>query len=292
MMRATLVERVLRRLDKSLASAFFIDQWAILTARGADYRLLDWKAFTPLLPPKDRYWGDPFVVEQDGRIHVFVEEKLYDTGRGHIACLEVDADGGLVKEQIALKRDHHLSYPFVFRHGKDLYMIPESAERRSVDLYRCERFPDRWGLVKTLLKDIYAVDATLVEHEGAAWLFANVKEDGGSSLNALHVFRGRDLLADHWAPHRANPVVRDLGSARPGGSMFRQDGQLIRPSQDSRRRYGYALRFNRITRLDEGGYREECVACFEPPGGRIRGTHTFNQAGGVTAIDAVIRRRK
>jgi len=292
MMRPSLLQRVMCKLDKTLASAFFIDQWVILTARGIDYTALRWESFTPLVPDKDRYWGDPFVLQRDGRYFVFVEEKLYATGRGRIACLELAPDGSLVSQRVVLDRDYHLSYPFVFEHGAEVFMIPESSANRTVELYRCMQFPDRWEFVKVLLRDIYAVDATLLEHAGRTWLFANIKEESGSSLNALHLYWAEGPLAGTWNSHPQNPIVRDIGSARPAGRIFIQDGQLIRPSQDSTRRYGHALNFNRITRLDEEGYGEETVATFAPTGGKIRATHTFNQAGGLTIIDAVIRRPK
>ena len=168
MMQPSLLQRVMRRLDKTLASAFFIDQWVILTARRADYRDLHWEDFTPLMPEKDRYWGDPFVLRRNGRHFVFVEEKMYATGRGHIACLELDEEGALISQQVVLERDYHLSYPFIFEGDAELYMIPETAANRTVELYRCEQFPDRWGLVKVLLRDVYAVDATLLEADGGS----------------------------------------------------------------------------------------------------------------------------
>ena len=118
------------------------------------------------------------------------------------------------------------------------------------------------------------------------------KRTGGSSLDALHLFYADSLFADEWTPHRSNPVVKDIRSARPAGRIFMQDGRLIRPSQDSSRRYGYALRFNRITTLDENDYAETAVSTFRPPGGKMLATHTFNQAGELTVIDAIIRRRK
>jgi len=292
MMQPSLFQRLARKLDKTLTSPFFIDQWVILVARGVDYASLRWEAFTPLTPGKDRYWGDPFVMQRNGHYFVFVEEKLYATGRGRIACLELDGNGQLVSQQVALERDHHLSYPFVFEHGGDIFMVPESAAKRTVELYRCVRFPDAWEFVRVLLRDTYAVDATLLEHAGRAWMFVNVKEEGGSSLNALHLYWAESPLADAWHTHPLNPVVRDIASARPAGRIFTQGGKLIRPSQDSTRRYGYALKFNCIKRLDEKGYSEQTIAGFEPSGGRIRATHTFNQAGDLTVIDAVIRRRK
>lgn len=292
MMQPSLPNRILRKLDKTLASMFFIDQWVIMIGGELDFRTLRWEAFRPLMPEKDRYWGDPFVIQRDGRTFVFVEEKLYATGRGHIACLELGNGGELLSHRVVLEREFHLSYPFLFEHEGALYMIPESAASGTVDLYRCARFPYSWELQHSLLEGVYAVDATLLQHEGRSWLFANIKEEGGSSLNALHLFGAPSPLSRQWQPHPANPVVRDISSARPAGRIFRQGGELIRPSQDSSRRYGGAIKFNRILKLSEDAYAEEAIAAFAPGGGRIRATHTFNQAGGLTVIDAVVRRPK
>jgi hypothetical protein len=286
-------QRALRRLDKMISAFFFIDQWVIMTARHTGFNSLQWSMFQPIIPEKDRYWGDPFVVARDDRYYVFIEEKMYASGLGRIACLVLDREGRFLSNQVVLERPYHLSYPFIFEHDGGMYMIPETAAHRTLDLYRCVHFPDQWEFVKTLMKDIYAVDATLLQYENKFWLFANVKEQGGSSLDALHLFYAPEgPLTDEWTPHPRNPVVRGLGAARPAGRLFMQDGKLIRPSQDSSRRYGYALRFNRITRLDENDYAEVTESIFKPAGGRMLATHTFNQAAGLTVVDAIIRRRK
>jgi hypothetical protein len=52
------------------------------------------------------------------------------------------------------------------------------------------------------------------------------------------------------------------------------------------------LKFNRITKLDENDYAETAESVFKPAGGNMLATHTFNQAGGLTVVDAIIRRRK
>lgn len=292
MTQVSFFRRAVRRLDKTLSSFFFIDQWVILLARGGSFDSLQWSMFHPLVPDKDRYWGDPFILAKGDRYYVFIEEKLYATGLGRIACLALDRDGRLLTNQVVLERPYHLSYPFIFELHGELFMMPETAGNRSVEIYRCTHFPDHWEFVKTLMKDIYAVDATLVEHEARYWLFANVKAKGGTSLDALHLFYADSPLAEEWTPHPRNPVVKDIRSARPAGRIFIQDGKLIRPSQDSSRRYGYALSFNHILKLDENDYAETAVSDFRPPGGRMLATHTFNQAGGLTVIDAVIRRPK
>ncbi len=291
MIQPSLFQRIVRRINKEIASRFFLDQWVIMFAKGSDYDSLDWSAFQPLVPDKDRYWADPFIIQKENQYYIFIEEKIYATGLGHIACLTLDQEGKLLSNQVVLERPYHLSYPFIFDDRGQMYMIPETAGNRAIELYRCVRFPDRWEFVKNLITDIYAVDATLLEHENRFWLFANVKTESGSSLNALHLFYADDPLSSHWTPHPRNPIVRDLRSARPAGRVFSRNGNLIRPSQDSSKRYGYALKFNRILKLNENEYKEVTESTFAPRG-KILGAHTFNQAGELTVIDAIIRRSK
>jgi hypothetical protein len=285
--------RLFRRLDKTIASFLFLDQWVILMAKGASYDSLQWSMFHFIVPEKDRYWADPFIVAHENQYRVFIEEKMYATGRGRIACLTIDANGKLQSHQVVLERPYHLSYPFIFEYQDETYMLPETAQNRTLEVYRCVRFPDQWEFVKTLIDGIYAVDATLFEYENKWWLFANVKDDGGSSLNALHLFFSDNPLSNRWMPHPLNPIVRDIHSARPAGRIFRQGEKLIRPAQDNSRRYGYAIKFNRIVKLSETEYEEITESSFEPPcRGKILATHTYNRINDLVVIDAVIRRLK
>jgi hypothetical protein len=290
MMQPSPIRRLLRRLDKTWASIFSLDQWVIMTALDADFRSLRWPAFRPLVPDKDRYWGDPFILQRGGKYYVFVEEKIYAMGRGHIACLILDGGGRFLERRVVLERDYHLSYPFLFEHRGETYMLPETAANGTIEAFRCTGFPEEWEHARTLMQGLYAVDATLLKGPDRYWLFANVKDPGGSSLDALHLFWANDPLSDSWTPHPKNPVVRDIASARPAGAIITQGSELFRPAQDSTRRYGYALKFNRIMTLNEEDYAEQTVAVFNPDGRRTRATHTFNQAGGLTVIDAVVRR--
>ncbi len=285
--------RVVRRMDKFFSSLFNIDQWVIMTARNMDFKSLDWSRLQAVVPPKDRYWADPFVIYREHRYYVFVEEKMYETGRGRIACLTLDESGGLLANEVVLEQPFHLSYPFLFEYLGETYMLPESAQNRTLDLYRCTSFPNHWELERTLMSGPYVVDATLLDHAGRWWLFANIKETGGSSLDSLYLFYADHPLAAHWNPHPRNPIVRDVGLARPAGRIFRQGQDLIRPSQDSSQRYGRAMKFNRILRINEREYLEETVSSFEPPARtKILAAHTFNQGDGLTVIDAVVRRSK
>src|SRR6266508_2078359 len=241
---------LLQRIWERVLSYFFIKQWVLLIAKGVKNESPSWKNFTPLIPPSDRLWADPFVWVYEGNYFIFYEELFYSSNRGHIACLTLDSQLNYIDNCIVLERPYHLSYPFLFEYQGQLYMIPETEGNQTVELYCCTCFPSDWVFVKTLLADIKAVDATLLEAYGKWWLFANIRE-GKSSWDTLHLFYTDDLLSDQWTPHPGNPIVKDIRSARPAGRIFLRNGDFIRPSQDCSVRYGYPIYFNSISVLSD-----------------------------------------
>jgi len=297
-MKKNLVSRLKKphlfpRIWKKILSHFYLKQWVLLIAKGVNNESPSWNDFTPLMPPSDRIWADPFVWMHEGNYFIFYEEMLYSSHRGHIACLALDKQMKPIDNCVVLERPYHLSYPFIFEYQEQIYMIPETEQNRTVELYRCTNFPNDWVFVKTLLADIRAVDATLLEAHGKWWLFANIKEEGRRSWDTLLLFYADHLLDDQWTPHPRNPIVKDIRSARPAGRIFSRNGDLIRPSQDCSVQYGYAINFNRISVLTDSDYAEICEQSLKPPvSTNILGTHTWNQAGDLTAIDAIIRRLK
>ena len=90
--------------------------------------------------------------------------------------------------------------------------------------------------------------------------------------------------------HPRNPVCSDARHARPAGRLFRWRGDLFRPAQDCARRYGHAIVFNKVLRLDASSYEERVVSRIPPkwsPG--LLATHTFNRIGGLTVVDGMRR---
>jgi hypothetical protein len=242
--------------------------------------------FKPLPNPPRKFLADPFPFVHDGRMYLFFESYSHDERRGSIWVVRVDEAGHAVDApRPVLERDYHLSYPFVFRHGRGVFMIPESEQNRTVDLYRAWRFPDEWHFERTLLSGLRAVDSTVHEAHGQLWLFANVAAEGASLDDELHLFFATDLTGP-WRPHRGNPVVATVRSARPAGRLFRDGPRLIRPSQDCSDGYGGAIVLNRVDVLNTREYRETAIGRVEPTWlPRLSGTHTLNVLDGLEAID-------
>jgi hypothetical protein len=274
-----------RALGRGLEKALYAEQWFIR------YRFEGDAAFRDLVPPPDRIWADPFPLERDGRYYIFFEELPFAAGKAHIAVLEVDRRGPRLPALKVLERDYHLSYPFLLEHEGALYLIPESAQNRSVEAWRCVRFPDRWRLEKALLEDVRCVDPTLHRDSNGWWLFVNRAPEGSRVFDdELHLYRS-ERFPGEWRPHPRNPVKCDARSARPAGRLFRRGETWLRPAQICVPRYGAGISLNRVTRLTDADYAEEEVERLRPEA-PLLGLHTLNRAGALTVVDAFARRRR
>ncbi len=239
-----------------------------------------------------RFYADPFPVAANGRTYLFVEEFEHQARRGIISAVEFNESGPVGKPRPVLEASFHLSYPFVFGHRGEMWMVPESCAAGTIDLYRAAPFPDRWIKEATLVAGLVASDATLLEHAGRWWMFATVRDDGGAYSDALCIWSSHDILGP-WQPHRQNPLVVDIATARPAGHIVRRGGKLIRPFQDCREGYGSALGLAEITRLDEEGFAQRVETILRPgpiwPGRRL---HTLNRAGRLECIDGSATSRR
>jgi len=288
------VGRILRR---GVEKAFAVEQWSLAFrfAKGRDARELppDLTGFMRIVPPADRDWSEPFALEKNGRYHVFVKETLRGAAKAHIAVLEIGADGRWSQPVRVLERDYHLSHPFVVEHDGQLYLVPESAQNRTVEAYRCVDFPLRWRLERVLLDGVRLVDATFHRTAGRWWLFANgAAGESGVFNDELSLFHARGLF-DEWQPHPRSPVRSDARSSRPAGALYWRNGALYRPAQICVPRYGAGLALHRVLRLAPEAYAEREVQRIVPPaGGALRGLHTVNRAGELTVVDALARRRR
>lgn len=248
--------------------------------------------FTLMMPPKDRFWADPFPVKRDDTYYIFLEEYPYRRHKGHIAVIEMDEKGRWEKPRTVLEQAYHLSYPFIFTWQDDYYMIPETMANQTIELYRCTSFPFTWDLEATLMHGVRAVDTTLHEQDGLWWMFTTMAVEGSLNYDELYLFYAETPLGP-WSPHPQNPVKSDVRSARSAGGLFAQEGVLYRPAQDCSVRYGYAISLNHLRRIDRQEYGETVVSKILPSWRPdLRGTHTLNYTDGLTVVDALLHRRR
>lgn len=284
---ATLIERIRSRLQKLCRQGprWFVGWRPVGQDRLHHTEALPSAGYNLLPDDGRRYYADPFLMEADGRLHLFCEEYDYALGRGIVSATTLSRDGTPGTLRPVLERPYHLSYPFVFAHAGQIWMIPESTAARTVELYRADPFPDRWVHAATLLSDIVAADATVFQDGDRWWMFAATVERQSSDWDALSLFYAPDLFGP-WTPHPANPVLIDATAARPAGRVYHRNGKLHRPAQDCSTGYGGALALCAVDRLDPEGYAQTEQAVVRPgPGWPGRGLHTLNCAAGIEVVD-------
>lgn len=279
-----------RELRNEVQKRFFREQWFLAlrrrTGSAASVDAVDARGFTIVKPPRSRFYADPFLFERNGRTYLFFEDYPFALGKGLISCCELQADGSPGEPRVVLERAYHLSYPFLFEHHGEVYMIPETQDNRTIEMYRAKEFPYSWEFHKVLMQDVTAADTTLLQHHGKWWLFTAGVLDSHSLNDMLCVFFS-DSPFGPWKAHPKNPVVSDPRRARPAGCLYFDNGQLIRPGQDCSNGYGYAVQLHRIERLTESEYEETPLERITPdwiPANR--GTHTLNQTGTYQVLDA------
>ena len=192
-------------------------------------------------------------------------------------------ESGDAPVKVIMEAPGHLSYPCVFRHAGEWYMIPETGYARTVDLLRGDGFPLEWTKVTTLARGPTLVDTTPLWHEGAWYFFTTAELDGGRKVNLLFV---SDELTGPWRSHPCNPLSVDAAASRSAGQVVRHQGRMIRPVQDCTQAYGYAIVFCEILELTPTSFRDRRIGRLDPdwhPG--LRATHTWNRSGSLEVFD-------
>lgn len=182
-----------------------------------------------------------------------------------------------------------MSFPYLFEFEGKLYMCPETSEARSISVYRCEAFPLGWVHAATLMTDVSAADTVIFERGQRWWMLSSIdRAPNPDHQSELHAFHADSPLSDRWQPVPGNPVKADCHGARNGGLSV--DGPTVRRigQVQSFEMYGKQVSVYSITRLDEGGFEEECLGTIEPPpGSGAIGMHTYSSVADLVAVDLV-----
>lgn len=271
-----------------IESRKYIAQWFIQFGWPEDPLQPDLAAMHTILPPTDRFFADPFVACVDGRYFIFLEEFLFGKPPGYISVVEVFRDGTHGEVTPIIRESYHLSYPWIINQHGQWFMIPETCKNGTVEWWVCEEFPYRWKKGGQLMENLLAADTTPFFHLDCWWLFSALKQDCKKFGNKLFLFSGEDLFGRDWTPHPMNPVKVGLVHDRPAGNIIRDGERLLRPAQDSMKRYGGALELREITAFTETTYTEKLWKRVDPNWcTEVKGVHTWNCEQGLLVIDAL-----
>ncbi len=246
----------------------------------------DEKAPYRVIKTKRRYWcADPFVVDSQSETYLFCEMMDRKESRGKLGFCKLNDPNP--KMEVIGDLGCHTSYPCVFfKNG--WYMIPETVDRKNIELYRAVDFPTKWEKVGELLSNVNAVDTTVFERNGNLAVFIYEYTDNGKKA----VLSVGDLDVAQCKIVNVKQIKRyESKIGRPAGNTICQDGVMIRPTQYGVNFYGEKIEFLSFD-LENENYTEEKL--FEMTVKDIQlsntqkkyyGIHTYNASNRYEVVD-------
>lgn len=256
-------------------------RWRLLYAKAGEKSLYKFKE---LIPPKGKFWADPFVLKWADRQHIFFEEYDHAKRKGHIEARTLIFSSCTLDEYgkafNILEEPFHLSYPFPFHYRGNLFLTVDSG-LGDLRVYRLD-FNKKLIPIYTKKIDNPIHDPTIYCDGNLWWLFFSTTND------MLFLYYADDPISNKWQPHKFNPVVIDARGARPAGALFRAEGKLFRPAQDYTHEKRYALRIKEVVNLTTYDYFEKDAGSINPEwNDDVQGIHTMNRNSEYTVFDAM-----
>ena len=204
-------------------------------------------------------WADPFIFFSNNKEYIFFENNDLDNNKAKISVGEY-INNKLCNVKDILRFKYHLSYPFVWKHKKDFYLMPETSENKSITIWKATHFPYKWKIYKTIFNNEFCCDSTIIKDKKKInWLFTNKSNDSSKdATNELYIYK---IIGNfkNLIPHKMNPVIIDCRIARNAGYLNIRN-KLLRVSQiNDSTGYGIGLNINNITELNINSYKEKIV---------------------------------
>lgn len=199
--------------------------------------------------------ADPFLFVKDDTLYLFYEhlDKWFGVGR---LCMRSTKDLKNWSDEVdVLVEPFHLSFPFVFEDGGNVYMVPETGGDNSIRLYKAEdKTLTRWSLVKKLLEGEEPwYDSVIHKTEGKYYLFTG-HDDNVQQIQHLFV---ADCLTGPYLEHPESPIAEGRDCGRNAGSILVKDGCTYRPVQVCLDSYGEQTSVMKIDVLTPTEYKEQ-----------------------------------
>ncbi|MCI9078410.1 MAG: glycoside hydrolase family 32 protein [Lachnospiraceae bacterium] len=235
----------------------------------------------PVIHEPKSILADPFLFVNDDTLYLFYEDKkMYKPGVISMICTKNLENWS--KPVVVLQENFHLSYPWVFKYDRHIYMLPETSEAHSVRLYETENNKlSEFKYVMTLMenddKDLLVdfSDTSIYIKDGIFYLMTTINENG---VNQLELYLS-DSLKGPYRKHPCSPISVSNKYGRNAGCMFELGGRLFRTAQDCEGRYGDDVNIFEVQKIsmeeyDEQLYKENILA--QKSFFYIEGGHHFN----------------
>ncbi len=189
--------------------------------------------FKLIVNPKGYWLADPLLFTDEKNTYLFVEAFDKKEKKGKIGVFKFDGIS-FTDFKIVLEEPYHLSYPYVFEWNDNFFMIPESSQNNSIDLFMSKDFPYRWEKKCRLLSGNF-VDTSLYYVKEDKFNFITYDMNKNELVEGILNMNNKELSIKSRREDSQYLL-------RPGGNFFYFENKLCHAVQNNQFFYGQNLR--------------------------------------------------
>ena len=239
-----------------------------------------------IIPYSDKYWyADPIAFTKNGEDYLFVEKFDRKKQKGRIAFSELNDNN--ICFRTVIEENYHMSFPMVFEWNGDVYMIPETSENKSINIYIAEAFPDKWKCVDVIRTEEKLVDTVIIEKNNMDIVILASEICDGNELFVRYVkYKLKMLDSGKFALEKIEKSDLFNLNDRNAGRIFEYKGESYLPTQNSSEfDYGVSLSYrdkngNEIKKIEA-----DDIVVDKISKGNIIGVHTYSITDKYEIID-------
>lgn len=199
----------------------------------------EWKE---LKRQKDYWYADPILLEYDNKIYLFTEAFSERTSKGKLAISIYDSSSEeFSMPQVIINKPYHLSYPEVFESNGKVYMIPETSQNRTLELYEAEdKDLLRWKKIGVLLDKCFLADTTVLKENNRTLLYSYEEKPPKYTTKVF------ELDIKNRKVKLISEESSELNNRRPAGNFTFVDNIVQRPLQFNIKMYGEKIIYENI----------------------------------------------
>lgn len=281
------------KLKRIINMLFYHESWDIMIVKDHDSHLFPDNTLEILsnsvaqqLEKKFTFQADPFLIEKDDKLYVFYEAFSFRNSKGTLRCRILDRE--LVElDDIRLEGFDdlmcHLSFPYLIHINDQLFMIPESSERKEVILFKSIEFPARWKQVKVLISDTELTDNIFISVNETCYLLS-------TSMDNEIIIHSAEHLYGQW--QRINPALKVSNPHHRGaGASYQVENKMYFLTQEcTPETYGKSIYIKELVTLNDANFDENLIEQINSSINHSDGVHTLNFSNNYIVYDTKINK--
>lgn len=281
------------KIKKIIKTFFYHESWDIMILKDHGSHLFPdntleilSKTTAQQLKKKYTFQADPFIVEKADKLYVFYEAFSFRNSKGTLRCRVLDRELTEIDDVKLEGFDDlkcHLSFPFLIHINDQLFMIPESSERKEVILFQSVEFPARWKKIKVLISDTELTDNVFLTINETCYLLSTTMD------NEIIIHSAENIFGE-W--QRIAPSLKMSNHHHRGaGAPYLVDNKMYFLTQEcTPETYGKSIYIKELVALNDTVFDESLIEKINSSINHSDGVHTLNFSNNYIVYDSKINK--